>query len=114
MSLFWNLFQSPILRWNLLILPKRPIQTAQRGLSQWYLAEFKLNDQRYAHAEQYIMAEKARLFDDQATRHAILQTALNSSLGVEASPDRIWALVWLPEISALTTRYAGMALICWD
>jgi len=43
-------------------------------LSQWYPAEFELDGQRYVHAEQYMMAEKARLFDDQPTLHAILQT----------------------------------------
>jgi len=43
--------------------------------SQWYPAEFELDGQHYVHAEQYMMAEKARLFDDQATLDAILQTS---------------------------------------
>jgi hypothetical protein len=41
--------------------------------SQWYPAAFTLDGDTYATAEHYVMAEKARLFDDEATRAAILQ-----------------------------------------
>ncbi|AIZ62702.1 hypothetical protein PK28_01610 [Hymenobacter sp. DG25B] len=40
--------------------------------SQWYPAPFTLNGQTYATTEHYMMAEKARLFQDEATRQAIL------------------------------------------
>jgi len=43
-------------------------------LSQWYPSEFELEGQRYVHAEQYMMAEKARLFGDLSTLRALLQT----------------------------------------
>jgi ribA/ribD-fused uncharacterized protein len=42
--------------------------------SQWYPAPFTLNGDMYPTAEHYMMAEKARLFGDAATRTAILQT----------------------------------------
>ena len=41
--------------------------------SQWYPAAFKLQGDTYATAEHYMMAEKARLFHDEATRQAILR-----------------------------------------
>ncbi|AHJ99773.1 NADAR family protein [Hymenobacter swuensis] len=41
--------------------------------SQWYPAAFELDGDTYATAEHYMMAEKARLFNDEATRQAILQ-----------------------------------------
>ncbi|RSK46619.1 NADAR family protein [Hymenobacter perfusus] len=41
--------------------------------SQWYPAAFELDGDTYATAEHYMMAEKARLFYDEATRQAILQ-----------------------------------------
>ncbi|TGE20770.1 NADAR family protein [Hymenobacter aquaticus] len=40
--------------------------------SQWYPAAFQLADHRYATAEHYMMAEKARLFGDEATRAAVI------------------------------------------
>jgi len=43
-------------------------------LSQWYPSAFELDGQHYVHAEQYMMAEKARLFKDETTRQAILHT----------------------------------------
>lgn len=42
--------------------------------SQWYPAPFILDGDTYSTAEHYMMAEKARLFGDEATRTAILQT----------------------------------------
>lgn len=41
--------------------------------SQWYPAPFTLDGDTYATAEHYMMAEKARLFGDEATRAAILR-----------------------------------------
>lgn len=41
--------------------------------SQWYPAAFTVHGDTYATAEHYMMAEKARLFGDEATRSAILQ-----------------------------------------
>ncbi len=40
--------------------------------SQWYEAPFTVEGQRYATAEHYMMAEKAALFGDQATKALIL------------------------------------------
>lgn len=42
--------------------------------SQWYKAPFQLDGAYYYTAEQYMMAEKARLFDDLVTLEAILGT----------------------------------------
>ncbi|WP_375435230.1 NADAR family protein [uncultured Hymenobacter sp.] len=41
--------------------------------SQWYPAAFTLDGNTYATTEHYMMAEKARLFGDDATRLAILK-----------------------------------------
>lgn len=41
-------------------------------LSQWYGARFEVDGIAYRTAEQYMMAEKARLFGDQATLERIL------------------------------------------
>jgi len=41
--------------------------------SQWYSAPFVIDGQRYPTAEHYMMAEKAALFGDQATRAQVLQ-----------------------------------------
>ncbi|TGE15059.1 NADAR family protein [Hymenobacter elongatus] len=40
--------------------------------SQWYPAAFSVDGHPYATAEHYMMAEKARLFGDEATRAAII------------------------------------------
>lgn len=42
-------------------------------LSQWWAAEFTVDGRTYATAEHYMMAEKARLFGDEATRAEIVQ-----------------------------------------
>lgn len=41
--------------------------------SQWYGSPFEIEGQRYPTAEHYMMAEKARLFGDDATRALILK-----------------------------------------
>jgi len=43
-------------------------------LSQWWPAAFLINDQHYRTAEHYMMAEKARLFRDEACRAQIIDT----------------------------------------
>ena len=40
--------------------------------SQWFEADFRIDGVRYSTAEHFMMAEKARLFDDQAMRTRIL------------------------------------------
>jgi ribA/ribD-fused uncharacterized protein len=42
--------------------------------SQWHPSPFEIDGTRYVTAEQYMMAEKARLFDDQTTLAEILAT----------------------------------------
>ncbi len=44
----------------------------QSCLSQWFPANFEINGIRYSTAEQYMMATKARLFDDLETEQQIL------------------------------------------
>jgi len=41
--------------------------------SQWYAAPFTVDGQRYATAEHFMMAEKAALFGDEATRSEVLK-----------------------------------------
>jgi ribA/ribD-fused uncharacterized protein len=43
--------------------------------SQWFKSAFTLDGQDYVTAEQYMMAEKARLFGDEEIRSRILATA---------------------------------------
>ena len=42
--------------------------------SQWYPSPFTLEGATYSCCEQYMMAEKAQLFGDKATRRKILAT----------------------------------------
>jgi predicted NAD-dependent protein-ADP-ribosyltransferase YbiA (DUF1768 family) len=69
--------------------------------SQWYGAPFVVEGQRYLTAEHFMMAEKAALFGDQATRELVLQAPhpgqflkqTCSRVIVEASPvDRVWGI----------------------
>lgn len=43
--------------------------------SQWYDAPFVVNGARYSTAEHFMMAEKARLFGDEAVRQRVLMAA---------------------------------------
>lgn len=43
--------------------------------SQWYEAAFEIESQRYPTAEHYMMAEKARLFGDEAVLARVLEAA---------------------------------------
>ncbi|WP_033424830.1 NADAR family protein [Actinomadura flavalba] len=64
-------------------------------LSQWWPAAFAVDGVRYATAEHFMMAEKARLFGDAATRAAILAAphpARAKDLGrrVRGYDDAVW------------------------
>ncbi|QIG04253.1 NADAR family protein [Proteus sp. ZN5] len=48
---------------------------AKSCFSQWYPAPFTLDEVRYASAEHYMMAEKARLFNDIEVRERIITTS---------------------------------------
>ncbi|PJJ52849.1 NADAR family protein [Hymenobacter chitinivorans] len=50
----------------------KPGAVGKECFSQWYPAAFELEGHSYPTAEHYMMAEKARLFQDEATRAAIL------------------------------------------
>lgn len=68
----------------------------QNFLSQWASSDFVINEIEYNCAEQYMMAEKARLFNDQKTLDMIMESSDPSeqkSLGrlVEDFDDKIWS-----------------------
>lgn len=44
-------------------------------LSNWYLSDFELDEIRYTSMEQYMMYQKAVLFDDKHTAQQILKTS---------------------------------------
>lgn len=52
--------------------PKHPHQVGKECLSQWYEIAFTVNNVTYPSTEHYMMAEKARLFNDSASLHKIL------------------------------------------
>lgn len=52
--------------------PSKDGSISQSCLSQWWLADFSLDAQRYCCMEQYMMAEKARLFGDREILNQIL------------------------------------------
>lgn len=54
----------------------KPLPNGEIGkscLSQWWPAAFSIDEITYPTAEHFMMSEKARLFDDEATRTKILQ-----------------------------------------
>jgi len=53
--------------------PNAPV--GKECFSQWYPAPFTIDGNTYVTAEHYMMAEKANLFADEATRTAILQVS---------------------------------------
>ena len=64
--------------------------------SQWFEASFDAGSHRYATAEHFMMAEKARMFGDSATRDRILSCrtpAEAKKLGrsVQGFDDAVWA-----------------------
>lgn len=57
--------------------------------SQWHPSRFEINNVTYTHAEQWMMAEKARMFHDDATLELILRAQtpkLQKSLGRKVAP----------------------------
>lgn len=52
---------------------KQEGQIDKSCLSQWYPAPFTLDNVRYPTAEHYMMAEKARLFNDEENLYHVLQ-----------------------------------------
>jgi ribA/ribD-fused uncharacterized protein len=73
-----------------------PGTVGKECLSQWWPAPFEVEGQRYATAEHFMMAEKARLFGDEAARARILEArspAAAKRLGREVRPfdERTWA-----------------------
>lgn len=67
-------------------------------LSNWYLSEFTVNGVTFSSMEQYMMYEKALLFQDQETVEKVLQTdnvAEIKALGraVQHFDDKIWIKV---------------------
>ena len=54
--------------------PNRDGSISKSCFSQWYEASFELHGIKYPTAEHYMMAEKARLFQDEAILEQILAT----------------------------------------
>ncbi len=52
--------------------PKHQQQVGKECLSQWYEIAFTVNNVTYPSTEHYMMAEKARLFNDNTSLHKIL------------------------------------------
>ncbi|KGM40428.1 hypothetical protein JY96_11315 [Aquabacterium sp. NJ1] len=66
--------------------PKKDGSIGKTCFSQWFEASFSLNGISYLTAEHYMMAEKARLFDDQDVLNQIIASktpALAKKLGRE-------------------------------
>lgn len=55
--------------------PQKDGTIGKSCFSQWWPSAFEIEGVRYASAEHYMMAEKARLFKDEASCQAILQAA---------------------------------------
>lgn len=70
---------------------------AENGfLSNWYDSPFILNNVQYTHMEQYIMAEKAKLFHDRKVYTEILRSktpkeAKHLGRTVSGYIDEVWA-----------------------
>ena len=71
-------------------------------LSQWWPLTFSLDGVFYAHAEQFMMAEKARVFGDEETRGQILASA---------SPER--ARSWDGRCAATTPHSGSSTASTW-
>ena len=67
--------------------PERDGSVGKGSLSQWFAADFTVDGDRYASAEHFMMAEKARLFGDEEARAAIL------SARSPASAKQLWRSV---------------------
>lgn len=65
-------------------------------LSQWWPCEFEIDHVKYPTAEHFMMAEKARLFEDEVIREQILEStdpAVAKKLGrrVQVFEERTWS-----------------------
>lgn len=76
--------------------PRKPGTVDKACLSQWWPAPFDIEGVSYPTAEHWMMAEKARLFRDEASLRAILQTADPKQVkrlgrGVQPYDEALWA-----------------------
>lgn len=76
--------------------PKAPPAVDNACLSQWFPAAFVLDGVRYATAEHFMMAEKARLFRDDAALRIVLESATpadakKAGRAVKDFDDQAWA-----------------------
>lgn len=76
--------------------PKANGDISKSSLSQWYPSYFLLDNQIYPTAEHYMMAEKARLFEDKETLDKILKAtspseAKNLGREVRGFNETLWA-----------------------
>ena len=53
--------------------PSKSGETTKSCFSQWWVSDFRINEITYKSAEQYMMAEKARLFHDDETLKKIIE-----------------------------------------
>lgn len=73
--------------------------------SQWYGAPFIVDGQRYPTAEHFMMAEKAALFGDQATRELVLQAPNPGAAKALGRQVRGFdEAIWLENRFAIVTR----------
>lgn len=73
--------------------------------SQWYVAPFEVDGQRYQSAEHYMMAEKAALFGDQPTRARIIEaTDPNAAKALGRQVQGFDEALWAQERFAIVAR----------
>ena len=60
--------------------PEKDGHITETCLSQWWMAEFRVEAQPYCCMEQYMMAEKARLFGDKETLEKILEATVQGKI----------------------------------
>ena len=60
--------------------PEKDGRITETCLSQWWMAEFRVEAQPYCCMEQYMMAEKARLFGDEETLEKILEATVQGKI----------------------------------
>lgn len=78
-------------------------------LSQWFPSKFKICGITYNYAEQFVMAEKARVFGDEKTRKMILNTSDPQEIkSLDRGLKGFDAYAW-NEISDIAVEYCNMA-----
>lgn len=60
--------------------PEKDGRITETCLSQWWMADFKVDGLSYCCMEQYMMAEKARLFGDRETLEKIMEAAVQGKI----------------------------------